>query len=91
MRYYGVLGTTFNLIHNYLINRKQYVKYKAYESNLKSVNTCVPQGSILGHLLFNMYINDLVTVNNKFNYIMYADGTTLYFRVEDFLNIYAIV
>ena len=84
MIYYGVVGTPFKLIQNYLINRKQYVKYKTYESNLKSVNTGVPQGSILGPLLLSIYINDLVTVSNKLNYIMYADDTTLYFNVEDF-------
>ena len=85
MRYYGVVGTPFKLIQNYLINRKQYVKYKTHESNLKSVNTGVPQGSILGPFFACiLYINDLVTVSNKLNYIMYADDTTLYFKVEDF-------
>ena len=86
MRYYRVVGTPFKLIHNYLINRQQYVKYKTHESYLKSVNTWVPQESILGPLLFSIYINDLVTVSNKLNYIMYAYDTTLYFKVEDFPN-----
>ena len=78
MRYYGVVGTPFKLIRNSLIDKNQYVKYKTYESNFNSVNTWVPQGSILGPLLFSKYINDLVTVSYKFNYIMYADDTTLY-------------
>ena len=84
MRYYGVVNTPFRLIQNYLINRKQYVKYKTHESNLKSVNTGVPQGSILDPLHFSIYIHDLVTISNKLNYIKYADDTTLYFMVEDF-------
>ena len=58
MRYYGVVGTLFKLIQNYLINRKQYVQYKTYESNFNSVNTGVPQRSILGPLLFSIYIHD---------------------------------
>ena len=80
MRYYGVVGTPFKFIHNYLINRKQYVKCKTHESNLKSVNTGVPQGSILGPLIFSIYMNDLVTVSKKLNYMMYADDTTLFLR-----------
>ena len=45
---------------------------------------CVPQGSILGLLLFNIFINDLVTVSNKLNFLMYADDTTIYFNLKDF-------
>ena len=42
------------------------------------------QGSVLGQLFLSIYINDLVTVSSKLEFVMYADDTTIYFNVEDF-------
>ena len=84
LRFHGVTDTAFELMKNYLSDRKQYVKYNVHESDVMAMKTGVPQGSILGPLLFSICINDLVTVSNKLNFLMYADDTTIYFNLEDF-------
>ena len=58
--------------------------YNSQNSETLDISTGVPQGSILGPLLFSICINDLITVSNKLKCIMYADDTTIYFNLEDF-------
>ena len=84
LRFYGVTDTAFELMKNYLSDRKQYIKYNVHESYVMAIKTGVPQGSVLGPLLFSICISDLVTVSNKLNFFMYADDTTIYFNLEDF-------
>ena len=84
LHYYGITDIALKLLNSYMSNRKQYVKYNVNESGFKEIKTGVPQGSILGPLLFSIYINDLSTISNTFKCIMYADDTTIYFNTEDF-------
>ena len=58
LEHYGVDGIPLQLLQNYLTNRKQYVKLNEVNSTLLPINTGVPLGSILGPLLFIIYIND---------------------------------
>ena len=58
-------------------DRKHYVVYNDAESNLIDLRIGVPQGSILGPLLFLIYVNDLHKSSDMFTFIMFADYTTL--------------
>ena len=84
LKYYGLGNVAYNLIENYLTNRQQQVKLGNTSSKLLPMCIGVPQGSILGPLLFSICINDLPKSCPKLNCIMYADDTTLYSFVENF-------
>ena len=83
LTYYGVCGLENLLLRDYLSGRHQYVDYNGSKSRTNSISLGVPQGSILGPLLFLIYINDLSKVSHVFSMLMYADDTTLYCNLDD--------
>ena len=76
--HYGVRGCALDWFRSYLCGRKQYVTYNNMSSNTKSINCGVPQGPILCHLLFLIYINDLSKVCTYTTPIIFADDTNIF-------------
>ena len=74
----GIVHGELNWIANYLSGRYQYVQYDGVKSDRELVKYGVPQGSILGPLLFLLQINDLVKSVKNCNIQMYADDTVIY-------------
>ena len=79
-------GIPLKLLKYYLTNRNQYVKLHEVNSNLLPIHTGVPQGSILGPLLFIIYINDFARASAIFDFFCYADDTTLFSTLNKFIN-----
>ena len=90
LNHYGIHGISLDLFRSYLSRRQQYVDYNGTKSKLLNITTGVPQGSILGPLLFIIYINDIAHSSNKFDFIIYADDTTLCSTLNRNTNIDAI-
>ena len=84
LKHYGIRGVALNLISNYLLDRYQYVQIDDTVSQMRPLIKGVPQGSILGPLLFNVFTYDIIESSTKFNFIMYADDTTLNSTLKSF-------
>lgn len=80
---YGIRGNALKWFNSYLDGRTQKVKCLGDISDVKDIVIGVPQGSILGPLLFILFINDLPNISEEFKAIMFADDTTLFISDED--------
>ena len=76
--YFGFSDSAANLIASYLSNRMQSVKCNGVSSSLKIISSGVPQGSVLGPLLFSMFINDVFNCTHDAIMHAYADDVQLY-------------
>ena len=75
---YGIRGIAFSWLKNYIEKRKQFVSLNNVDSSLLDITCGVPQGSVLGPLLFILYINDLCNVSEFLRFVLFADDTNLF-------------
>ena len=76
---YGIRGLANRWFQSYLQDREQYVNFKNVLSSKSKIITGVPQGSILGPLLFLLYINDICKSSELLRFILYADDTNIFY------------
>ena len=75
-------GVVLEWFKSYLSNRKQFVYINGHSSELLNISCGVPQGSVLGPLLFLIYINDLPNISKLFYFYLFADDTHIYHEAE---------
>ena len=91
LHYYGIRGNALELFRSYLSDRSQYVSYNGVRSSTKSITCGVAQGSILGSLLFLIYINDLYNVCRDSVPMLFADDTNLFYKGNKMENLVKII
>jgi hypothetical protein len=79
LEHYGIRGITQLWFKDYLENRKQIVKYDQVRSNEMVIRSGIPQRSILGPILFLLYINDIEQCSKLLSFILFADDTNIFY------------
>ena len=83
LHHYGIRGITNDWFKSYLSDRQQYVSINGHNSSCSNLICGVPQGSVLGPLLFLIYINDLPNTSSKLQFHLFADDTNVNFVSND--------
>lgn len=86
LNFYGIRGKPLKWIENYLQDRKQFVDFNGTHSEMFDITCGVPQGSILGPLLFLIYINDVCNTSKIVHFTLFADDTNILYTSKDLNN-----
>ena len=86
LEHYGIRDNALKWFESYLSNRKQYTAVGNTLSDVNYVKCGVPQGSILGPILFLLYINDIVSSSDILDFFLFADDTTLLYSCREDKN-----
>lgn len=84
---YDFSSNSLNLIKSYLTNRYQIVSLKDNKSESLNITCGVPQGSALGPVLFLIYINDICTISQNVDFVLFADDSTIISRNKDIVDL----
>lgn len=87
---YGVRGKAQELICSYLSSRSQFTVYNGIKSDIQQIAYGVPQGSILGPLLFLVYINDIVHISHSADMVLFADDSNVFFSHNDLRHLESV-
>ena len=90
LNHYGISGNVLNWFKSYLLNRKQFTHVNGISSSYLETKCGVPQGSVLGPLLFLVYINDISLATNKGKISLFADDTNIFIVASDITTLFSL-
>ena len=91
LKHYGIRNNDLLRFEDYLTNRRQCVQYGTEKTTQKSIKCGAPHGSILGPLLFLLYVNDLHKTSDILNFILFAEDTNIFHLHNNIKTLYETV